>query len=136
MFGALNAGAVSRIACPAAPTAPGSSSTTWKARHADDGVAERLAGDGRVRRAEVAQAQQLVQPDEHRRVQDRRAEEHDKRGSGWATMNWVPMMPARNPTIVFASPPMPMTAARQASCTSPANVPVSSPVTGPDVSAT
>ena len=25
------------------------------------------------------------------------------RGSGWATMNWVPMIPARNPTIVFAS---------------------------------
>ena len=35
------------------------------------------------------------------------------RGSGWATMNWVPMMPARNPTTVFASPPMPMTPARQ-----------------------
>ena len=35
------------------------------------------------------------------------------RGNGCATMNCVPTMPARNPTIVFASPPMPMTAARQ-----------------------
>ena len=51
-------------------------------------------------------------------------------------MNCVPTMPARNPTIVFARPPMPMTPLDSASCTSPANVPVSSPVTGPDVSAT
>ena len=31
------------------------------------------------------------------------------RGSDAVTMNCVPMMPARNPTSVFASPPMPMT---------------------------
>ena len=41
-----------------------------------------------------------------------------------------------NPTMVFASPPMPITPLDSASWTSPANVPVSSPVTGPDVSAT
>ena len=46
-------------------------------------------------------------------------------------MNWVPMMPARNPTTVFASPPMPMTPLDSASCTSPAKVPVSSPVDRP-----
>ena len=47
------------------------------------------------------------------------------------TMNCVPMMPARNPTTVFASPPMPMTPLDSASCTSPANVPASRPVDRP-----
>ena len=35
------------------------------------------------------------------------------RDSGWATMNCVPMTPARKPTMVFASPPMPDDAGRQ-----------------------
>ena len=30
-------------------------------------------------------------------------------GSVWTTMNWVPMIPARKPTNVFASPPIPIT---------------------------
>ena len=29
-------------------------------------------------------------------------------GSGRATMNWLPTIPAKNPTTVFARPPMPM----------------------------
>ena len=49
-------------------------------------------------------------------------------------MNWVPMMPVRNPTTVFDRPAIPITAPDSASCTSPANDPVSSPVTRPDVS--
>ena len=49
------------------------------------------------------------------------------RGSGCATMNCVPMMPARKPTIVFASPPMPMTPLDSASCTSPATAPGQQP---------
>ena len=51
-------------------------------------------------------------------------------------MNWVPMMPVRNPTSVLASPPMPSTPLDSASCASPAAVPASRPVTGPEVSAT
>ena len=56
------------------------------------------------------------------------------RGSGWATMNCVPSTPARNPTSVFASPPMPMTGlATRASWMRPATAPVMSPLAGPDV---
>ena len=36
------------------------------------------------------------------------AKKTTNRGSDAVTMNCVPMMPARNPTSVFASPPMPM----------------------------
>ena len=38
-----------------------------------------------------------------------------------APMNWVPMMPARKPTMVFASPPIPMTPLDSASWTSPSD---------------
>jgi hypothetical protein len=58
------------------------------------------------------------------------------RGSACATMNCVPTIPVRNPTSVLASPPMPMTPGVRASCTSPANVPVNMPVTGPEIRAT
>ena len=58
------------------------------------------------------------------------------RGSDAVTMNCVPMMPARNPTRVFASPPMPITLLDSASCASPAKVPDNRPVAGPDVNAT
>ena len=37
------------------------------------------------------------------------AKKTTKRGNGWATMNCVPMIPPMNPTIVLASPPIPIT---------------------------
>ena len=37
------------------------------------------------------------------------------REGAWATMNCVPITPARNPTTVFASPPIPMTPIESAS---------------------
>ena len=92
--------------------------------HADDGVAERLPGDRRVRARQTAAgraartAQSMITA-----CSTVAAKNTTNRGSGCATMNCVPMMPARNPTIVFASPPMPMTPLDSASCTSPATRP-------------
>ena len=51
-------------------------------------------------------------------------------------MNCCPMTPAPNPTIAFASPPIPTVPLESASCTIPAALPASIPATGPLVSAT
>ena len=65
------------------------------------------------------------------RVQHAWRKEHHEPGRRLRTMNCVPTTPATNPTTVFASPPMPMMPLDKTSCSSPAKVPASSPVTGP-----
>ena len=59
-------------------TAPGSSSTSWNATTPDGRVAGGLPDHGCIRRLKMPQIEQHVQPDEDQRVQQRRAEKHQK----------------------------------------------------------
>ena len=68
-----------------------------------------------------------IQSHEHHRVQHGRAEEHDESRQRLRHDELRADEPARNPTIVFARPPIPITPVESASCSSPATVPVSSP---------
>jgi len=53
-----------------------------KCHDADRRIAHRLFSDRRVRRAEMPEIEQCVQPHEHRRMQHRRPQEHDKPRQG------------------------------------------------------
>ena len=104
---------------------------TWNATTPTTAFASALAGDAAVRRAEMPQAEQHVQPHEDHGMQDVAAEEHHepRQRTDHDELRADACRP-RNPTSVFASPPMPMMPLDSASCTSPATVPASSPVGG------
>ncbi len=59
-------------------TAPGRSSTSWNATTPTTALRGRLPGHRRIRRPELPQVEQHVQPHEHDRVQHGRAEKHDE----------------------------------------------------------
>ena len=77
--------------------------------------AERLPGNRGVRQPEVPKAEQLVQAHEDRRVQHGRDKKHHKPRRRLGDDELRAETPARNPTMVLASPPMPMTPVESAS---------------------
>ena len=106
----------------------GSSSTTWNATTPTMALPSAWPATAATATPNVPQVQQHVQPHEHDRVQRPSPPKNTtNRGSGCATMNCVPTMPARNPTIVFARPPMPMTPLDSASWTRPGERPGQQP---------
>ena len=109
-----------RQRAPRSRSAPGSSSTLER-HHPDDRVADACPATP-ARGAEIrANPANVASPMNDHRVERRCWRRNTtNRGSGAVTMNCVPTRPARKPTSVFASPPMPMTPLDSASCTSPA----------------
>ena len=95
-------------------TSPGTARSSWNATTPTTALPSAWLSTAAYGDPKCRKSEQHVQPHEDRP----RAAPSPRRtprtaASGCATMNCVPMMPARNPTIVFASPPMPMIAARQ-----------------------